>query len=58
MPAQKTGQIGTGERPQAMNSFGNRVGVYPDVFTLSMGEFLWKVGLLVTATAIAASNEA
>ena len=36
----------------------NREGVYPDVFTLKMGEFLWKVGLLVAATMIAALEEA
>ena len=45
------------QRPQATNRFGNREGVYPDVFTLSMGEFLWKVVLLVAATMIAASQE-
>ena len=35
-----------------------REGVYPDVFTMRWGEFLWKVGLLVAATMIAASEEA
>ena len=58
MPTQKTGRIGTGKRPQAADRLGNREGAYPDVFTLSMGEFSWKVGLLVAATMIAASEEA
>ncbi len=58
MPTRKTGQIGTGKKPQATNRLGNREGVYPDVLTLRMAEFLWKVGLLVTATMIAALEEA
>ena len=33
-------------------------GVYPVVFTLRWGDFLWIVGLLVAATMIAASGEA
>ena len=53
-----TGQTKTGKRPQATNRMGNREGVEPDVFTLRMGEFLWKVGLLVAATTIAALEEA
>ena len=54
----KTGWIGTGKRPQATNRLGNREGVYPNVFTLRQGELLWKVGLLVAATMIAALEEA
>ena len=45
------------QKATATNKLGNREGVYPDVFTLSKGEFLWKVGLLVSATMIAASEE-
>ena len=48
----------TGKRPQATNRLGNREGVYPNVFTLEWGEFSWKIGLLVAATMIAASEEA
>ena len=48
----------TGKRPHATNRFGDREGVYLDVFTLRLGEFLWIVGLLVAATMIAASGEA
>ena len=55
---QEGGQIGTGKRPQATNRLGNREGVYPNVFTLRMGEFLRKVGILVAATMIAVSEEA
>ena len=58
MPSQKTGQIGTGKRPQATNRFGKKEDVYPDVFTLGWGEFLWTVGLSVGATMIAAAEEA
>ena len=58
MPKQKTGQIETGQRPHATNRFGNREGEYPDVFTLRLGDFLWKVGLLVAATMIAELEEA
>ena len=58
MPTRKTGRIGTGKRPQARNMLGNREGVYPDVFNLREREFLWKVGLLVAATMIAATEEA
>ena len=58
MPKQKTGRIETGKRPQATNRLGNRERVGPNVFTLSMGEFLWKVGLLVAARMIAALEEA
>ena len=46
------------QNPQATKRLGNREGIGPGVFTLSMGAFLWKVGLLVTATMIAASEEA
>ena len=58
MPTRKTGQIGTGKRPQATNRLGNRESVYPNVFTLRMGEFSWKVGLLVAATMIVVLEEA
>ena len=58
MPTQETGQIGTGKKPQATNRLDNKARVELDVFTLSMGDFLWKVGLLVAATMIAASEEA
>ena len=58
MPTRVTGRIGTGKRPHATNRLGNREGVYPDVFTLGWGEFLWIVGLLVAATMIAASEGA
>ncbi len=58
MPTRDTGRIGTGDRPQATNRLGKREGVYLDVFTLRLGEFLWIVGLLVAATMIAASVEA
>ena len=58
MPTQGAGQIGAGKRPQATNRLGRREGVYLDVFTLRLGEFLWIVGLKVAATMIAASGEA
>ena len=58
MPTRKKGRIGTGKRPQATNRLDNKEVVYPDVFTLRLGEFLWKVALLVAATMIAASEEA
>ena len=58
MPTQETSRIRTGKRPQATNRLGNSKGVYPDGFTLSIGEFLWIVGLLVAARMIAASEEA
>ena len=58
MPIRETGRIGAGKSPQATNRLGNREGVYPDAFTLRLGEFSWKVGLLVAATMKAASEEA
>ena len=58
MPKQKTGRIETGKRPHATNRFGDREGVYHDVFILRLGEFLWIVALLVAATMIAALEEA
>ena len=55
-PADRTNQ--NRQKAKATNMLGNREGVYPDVFTLRKGEFLLKVGLLVAATMIAASEEA
>ena len=46
------------QKPQATNRLGNREGVEPNILTLRWGEFLWKVGILVAATMIAASEEA
>ena len=46
------------QKPQATNRLGNREGIRLNVFTLSLGEFSWKLGLLVAATIIAASEEA
>ena len=58
MPAKGAWRIGAGKRPQATDRVGNGEGVYLDVFTLRLGEFLWIVGLKVAATMIAASGEA
>ena len=54
----QTGQIKTGQKPQATDRLGDRERVEPNVFTLSMVVLLWKVGLLVAATMIAALEEA
>ena len=58
MLTQKIGQIRTGKRPQATHRLGNRESVYPIVLTFRMGEFVWKVGILVAARMIAVSEEA
>ena len=55
MPKQT--KVASRQKPQATNRLGNRERVEPDVFTLSMGDFLWKVGLLVAATMIAALQD-
>ena len=58
MLTQKPGRIRTGKWLQATNRLDNREGIEPNVFPLSRGEFVWKVGLLVAATMIAALEEA
>ena len=58
MPTRNDSKKLNRQKPQAMNRLGGREVIGPNVFTLSMGEFLWKVGLLVAATMIAALEEA
>ena len=58
MPTQDDSSNQNRQKPQATHRLGNKEGIEPNVFTLRMGEFLWKVGLLVAATMIAAFEEA